>query len=223
MSSVLLLSGGIDSATILTSITKKNKKVFALTFDYGQKHHAEIEKAKNLAKEFYVHEHKIIKLNLSEFTDSSLTDKNIQVPKSEIMPDKIPSTYVPGRNTIFLSIALSYAESKGCSSIYIGANAIDYSGYPDCRPEYIEAFQNLVNLATKKTVTGGNIQIYAPLINLTKIEIIELGIKNGLDIEKTLSCYDPIMEIEPCNKCPSCRIRNEALYLIKKGTSNEIP
>ena len=222
MSSVLLLSGGIDSATILTSITKENKKVFALTFDYGQKHYAEIEKAKNLAKEFNIYEHKIIKLNLSEFTDSSLTDKNIQVPKS-LTDDKIPSTYVPGRNTIFLSIALSYAESKGCSSIYIGANAIDYSGYPDCRPEYIEAFQNLVNLATKKTVTGGNIQIYAPLINLTKIEIIELGIKNGLDIEKTLSCYDPIMKNEPCNKCPSCRIRNEALNQIKKGISNEIP
>ena len=222
MSSVLLLSGGIDSATILSSITKENEKVFALTFDYGQKHYAEIGKAKNLAKEFDVHEHKIIKLNLSEFTDSSLTDKNIQVPKS-LIDDKIPNTYVPGRNTIFLSIALSYAESKGCSSIYIGANAIDYSGYPDCRPEYIEAFQNLVNLATKKTVTGGNIQIYAPLINLTKIEIIELGIKNGLDIEKTLSCYDPIMENEPCNKCPSCRIRNEALKQIKKGTSNEIP
>ena len=216
MSSVLLLSGGIDSATILTSITKENEKVFALTFDYGQKHYAEIEKAKNLAKEFNVYEHKIIKLNLSEFTDSSLTDKNIQVPKS-LTDDKIPNTYVPGRNTIFLSIALSYAESKGCSSIYIGANAIDYSGYPDCRPEYIEAFQNLVNLATKKTVTGGNIQIYAPLINLTKIEIIELGIKNGLDIEKTLSCYDPIMKNEPCNKCPSCRIRNEALNQIKKG------
>lgn len=222
MSSVLLLSGGIDSATILTSITKENEKVFALTFDYGQKHYAEIEKAKNLAKEFNVYEHKIIKLNLSEFTDSSLTDKNIQVPKS-LTDDKIPNTYVPGRNTIFLSIALSYAESKGCSSIYIGANAIDYSGYPDCRPEYIEAFQNLVNLATKKTVTGGNIQINAPLINLTKIEIIELGIKNGLDIEKTLSCYDPIMENEPCNKCPSCRIRNEALNQIKKGISNEIP
>ena len=222
MSSVLLLSGGIDSATILTSITKENKKVFALTFDYGQKHYAEIEKAKNLAKEFNVYEHKIIKLNLSEFTDSSLTDKNIQVPKS-LTDDKIPNTYVPGRNTIFLSIALSYAESKGCSSIYIGANAIDYSGYPDCRPEFIEAFQNLVNLATKKTVTGGNIQIYAPLINLTKIEIIQLGIKNGLDFEKTLSCYDPIMENEPCNKCPSCRIRNEALKQIKKGTSNEIP
>ncbi len=222
MSSVLLLSGGIDSATILTSITKENEKVFALTFDYGQKHYAEIEKAKNLAKEFNIYEHKIIKLNLSEFTDSSLTDKNIQVPKS-LTDDKIPNTYVPGRNTIFLSIALSYAESKGCSSIYIGANAIDYSGYPDCRPEYIEAFQNLVNLATKKTVTGGNIQIYAPLINLTKIEIIELGIKNGLDIEKTLSCYDPIMKNEPCNKCPSCRIRNEALNQIKKGISNEIP
>lgn len=222
MSSVLLLSGGIDSATILTSITKQNEKVFAITFDYGQKHYAEIEKAKNLAKEFDVHEHKIIKLNLSEFTDSSLTDRNIQVPKC--LPDEnIPSTYVPGRNTIFLSIALSYAESKGCSSIYIGANAIDYSGYPDCRPEYIEAFQNLVNLATKKTVTGGNIQIYAPLINFTKIEIIELGIKNGLDIEKTLSCYDPIKENEPCNKCPSCRIRNEALNKIKKGISNEIP
>jgi 7-cyano-7-deazaguanine synthase len=222
MSSVLLLSGGIDSATILTSITKQNEKVFALTFDYGQKHYAEIEKAKNLAKEFDVHEHKIIKLNLSEFADSSLTDRNIQVPKC--LPDEnIPSTYVPGRNTIFLSIALSYAESKGCSSIYIGANAIDYSGYPDCRPEYIEAFQNLVNLATKKTVTGGNIQIYAPLINFTKIEIIELGIKNGLDIEKTLSCYDPIKENKPCNKCPSCRIRNEALNKIKKGISNEIP
>ena len=222
MSSVLLLSGGIDSATILSSITKENEKVFALTFDYGQKHYAEIEKAKNLAKEFDVYEHKIIKLNLSEFTDSSLTDKNIQVPKS-LIDDEIPNTYVPGRNTIFLSIALSYAESKGCSSIYIGANAIDYSGYPDCRPEFIEAFQNLVNLATKKTVTGGNIQIYAPLINLTKIEIIELGIKNGLDIEKTLSCYDPIMKSEPCNKCPSCRIRNEALKQIKKGIYNEIP
>ena len=222
MSSVLLLSGGIDSATILTSITKENEKVFALTFDYGQKHYAEIEKAKNLAREFNVYEHKIIKLNLSEFTDSSLTDKNIQVPKS-LTDDKIPNTYVPGRNTIFLSIALSYAESKGCSSIYIGANAIDYSGYPDCRPEYIEAFQNLVNLATKKTVTGGHIEINAPLINLTKIEIIELGIKNGLDIEKTLSCYDPIMKNEPCNKCPSCRIRNEALNQIKKGISNEIP
>ena len=222
MSSELLLSGGIDSATILTSITKQNEKVFAITFDYGQKHYAEIEKAKNLAKEFDVHEHKIIKLNLSEFTDSSLTDRNIQVHKC--LPDEnIPSTYVPGRNTIFLSIALSYAESKGCSSIYIGANAIDYSGYPDCRPEYIEAFQNLVNLATKKTVTGGHIEINAPLINLTKIEIIELGIKNGLDIEKTLSCYDPIMKNEPCNKCPSCRIRNEALNQIKKGISNEIP
>lgn len=144
------------------------------------------------------------------------------MPKS-LSGDDIPSTYVPGRNTIFLSIALSYAESKGCSSIYIGANAVDYSGYPDCRPEYIEAFQNLINLATKKTVTGGKIQIFAPLINLTKIEIIELGIRNGLDIEKTLSCYDPILDNKPCNMCPSCVIRNEALTKIKKGISNEIP
>jgi 7-cyano-7-deazaguanine synthase len=222
MSAVLLLSGGIDSATILTSISKKNEKVYALTFDYGQKHHAEIKKAKNLANEFHVYEHKIFKLNLSEFADSSLTDQKIQVPKS-LSGDDIPSTYVPGRNTIFLSIALSYAESKGCSSIYIGANAVDYSGYPDCRPEYIEAFQNLINLATKKTVTGGKIQIFAPLINLTKIEIIELGIRNGLDIEKTLSCYDPILDNKPCNMCPSCVIRNEALTKIKKGISNEIP
>ena len=206
--SIVLLSGGMDSATALSIAKRKRLSCYALTINYGQKHSAEIEKAKLIANHFQVIEHKIIEIDLTVFGGSALTDKSIDIPENE--SQGIPVTYVPARNTIFFSLALAWAEVIGANSIYSGVNAIDYSGYPDCRPEYIEAMQGLVNLATKATVEGDSIAIEAPLLNMNKIDIIKKGIENDVDFSKTVSCYQLTKQSKSCGVCDSCRIRLKA-------------
>jgi len=206
--SIVLLSGGMDSATALSIAKSKRLSCYALTINYGQKHSTEIEKAKLIANHFQVIEHKIIEIDLTAFGGSALTDKSIDIPEKE--SQGIPVTYVPARNTIFFSLALAWAEVIGANSIYSGVNAIDYSGYPDCRPEYIEAMQGLVNLATKATVEGDSIAIEAPLLNMNKIDIIKKGIENDVDFSKTVSCYQLTKQSKSCGVCDSCRIRLKA-------------
>lgn len=191
---VILLSGGLDSATCLAVAKSQGFECYTLGFDYGQRHRHELECAKKLSPN-----HKII--TIGNFGGSALVDDNIAVPKGGVGKD-IPVTYVPARNTIFLSYALAYAEVLGATDIFIGVNALDYSGYPDCRPEYIEAFQKMANLGTK----SANFRINTPLINLTKAEIIQLGSSLGVDYSKTSSCYDPV-EGKACGECDSCRLR----------------
>lgn len=206
---VLLLSGGLDSATTLAYAKSKNYDVHALSFDYGQRQIIELESAKKVAKYFEIKHHKIAKIDLRLFGGSALTD-DIEVPKSEdyVQTGEIPITYVPARNTIFLSYALAYAEVINAFDIFIGANSVDYSGYPDCRPKYIEAFEKMANLATAATENSNNkFNIQRPLIDLTKKEIIELGIKLGVDYSMTFSCYDPLENGKACQKCDSCHIR----------------
>jgi 7-cyano-7-deazaguanine synthase len=206
--SIVLLSGGMDSATALSIAKSKRLSCYALTINYGQKHSTEIEKAKLIANHFQVIEHKIIEIDLTVFGGSALTDKSIDIPENE--SQGIPVTYVPARNTIFFSLSLAWAEVIGANSIYSGVNAIDYSGYPDCRPEYIEAMQGLVNLATKATVEGDSIAIEAPLLNMNKIDIIKKGIENDVDFSKTVSCYQLTKQSKSCGVCDSCRIRLKA-------------
>ena len=206
--SIVLLSGGMDSATALSIAKRKRLSCYALTINYGQKHSTEIEKAKLIANHFQVIEHKIIEIDLTVFGGSALTDKSIDIPEKE--SQGIPVTYVPARNTIFFSLALAWAEVIGANSIYSGVNAIDYSGYPDCRPEYIEAMQGLVNLATKATIEGDSIAIEAPLLNMNKIDIIKKGIENDVDFSKTVSCYQLTKQSKSCGVCDSCRIRLKA-------------
>ena len=206
--SIVLLSGGMDSATALSIAKSKRLSCYALTINYGQKHSTEIEKAKLIANHFQVIEHKIIEIDLTVFGGSALTDKSIDIPENE--SQGIPVTYVPARNTIFFSLALAWAEVIGANSIYSGVNAIDYSGYPDCRPEYIEAMQELVNLATKATVEGNSIAIEAPLLSMNKIDIIKKGIENDVDFSKTVSCYQLTKQSKSCGVCDSCRIRLKA-------------
>ena len=206
--SIVLLSGGMDSATALSIAKRKKLSCYALTMDYGQKHSIEIEKAKLIAEHFQVVEHKIIEIDLTVFGGSALTDKNINIPEHE--SQGIPVTYVPARNTIFFSLALAWAEVIQANSIYSGVNAIDYSGYPGCRPEYIKAMQALVNLATKATVEGSSIAIEAPLLNMNKMDIIKKGIENNVDFSKTVSCYQLSKHSKSCGVCDSCRIRLKA-------------
>ena len=206
--SIVLLSGGMDSATALSIAKRKRLSCYALTINYGQKHSTEIEKAKLIANHFQVIEHKIIEIDLTAFGGSALTDKSIDIPENE--SQGIPVTYVPARNTIFFSLSLAWAEVIGANSIYSGVNAIDYSGYPDCRPEYIEAMQGLVNLATKATVEGNSIAIEAPLLSMNKIDIIKKGIENDVDFSKTVSCYQLTKQSKSCGVCDSCRIRLKA-------------
>ena len=206
--SIVLLSGGMDSATALSIAKRKRLSCYALTINYGQKHSTEIEKAKLIANHFQVIEHKIIEIDLTAFGGSALTDKSIDIPEKE--SQGIPVTYVPARNTIFFSLSLAWAEVIGANSIYSGVNAIDYSGYPDCRPEYIEAMQGLVNLATKATIEGDSIAIEAPLLNMNKIDIIKKGIENDVDFSKTVSCYQLTKQSKSCGVCDSCRIRLKA-------------
>ena len=206
--SIVLLSGGMDSATALSIAKRKRLSCYALTINYGQKHSTEIEKAKLIANHFQVIEHKIIEIDLTVFGGSALTDKSIDIPENE--SQGIPVTYVPARNTIFFSLALAWAEVIGANSIYSGVNAIDYSGYPDCRPEYVEAMQELVNLATKATVEGNSIAIEAPLLSMNKIDIIKKGIENDVDFSKTVSCYQLTKQSKSCGVCDSCRIRLKA-------------
>lgn len=209
---VVLLSGGLDSATALAIARSEGFELYALTIAYGQRHEVELQAAANVAKRFGA-EHKIVPLDLRAFGGSALTD-NIEVPKSGVASG-IPITYVPARNTIFLSLALAWAEVLGASDIFIGVNAVDYSGYPDCRPEFIAAFQDMARLATKAGVEGGQITIHAPLINLTKVEIIRRGLDLGVDYEMTHSCYDPAPDGTPCGLCDSCRIREKAFAEVR--------
>ena len=208
---VVLLSGGLDSATALAVANEMGFTTYALSFDYDQRHKIELECAKRVGKKLIAVEHRIVKI--STFGGSALNDPDIAVPKGrsiDEMVESIPVTYVPGRNTIFLSFALSYAEVIDANAIFTGVNAVDYSGYPDCRPEFIAAFQNLANLATKKTVEGGSIEIHAPLIELTKVDIVKLGTRLGVDYSLTSSCYDPNEHGHACGKCDSCLIRKAA-------------
>jgi 7-cyano-7-deazaguanine synthase len=207
---VVLLSGGLDSATTLAIAANEGYKVYALSFRYGQRHAIELEAAKQIAKTFNVKEHIIIDIDLRVFGGSALTD-NIEVPKDRSVAEMetvIPITYVPARNTIFLSFALAFAEVKNCEDIFLGVNAVDYSGYADCRPEYIEAFARMANLATKASVEGAlTFRIRTPLIHLTKAEIIKRGLELKVDYSLTRSCYDPNERGESCSHCDSCLLR----------------
>ena len=207
---VILLSVGLDSVTCLAIAKSKDYSLYALTFRYGQRHQFEIGAAKECALSQQVENHIIMDIDLRSFGGSALTD-NIDVPKDRIeknTTDDIPITYVPARNTIFLSFALAYSESIGCSDIFIGVNALDYSGYPDCRPEYISAFEAMSNLATKSGVTGkSSIKIHTPLIDMGKHEIIKTGSSLGVDYSITHSCYDPDKNGISCGRCDACTLR----------------
>ena len=202
---IVLSSGGIDSTTSMAIAKSRNYELYSLTFNYGQRHKIEIESAKKVADFFCVKEHKIIVIDLEQIGGSALTD-NIDVPTGN-HSDEIPVTYVPARNTIFLSIALAWAEVIGSNDIFIGANIVDYSGYPDCRPEYLEAFETLANLGTKAGIQGKRINIHAPLIKMSKAEIIKKGSELGIDYSITWSCYNPRIGNKACGKCDSCKFR----------------
>lgn len=207
MPAVVLLSGGLDSYTAAAMAREEGFRLFALTVRYGQRHSHEIEAARAVARSLGVERHVELDVDLSAFGGSSLTS-DIPVPKDRaITATDIPSTYVPARNTVFLSLALGWAEVLDSSDIFIGVNALDYSGYPDCRPEYIAAFERLASLATAKGVKGSAFRIHAPLQNLTKADIIRKGLELGLDYALTHSCYDPGVEGRPCGRCDSCTLR----------------
>jgi 7-cyano-7-deazaguanine synthase len=208
---VILLSGGLDSATCLAIAKAEGFECYALSFEYGQRHGIELDRAKQVAASIGVKEHKVVRIDLRLFGGSALT-ADIEVPKNRDVEraEDIPITYVPARNTIFLSFALAYAEVLCSSDIFIGVNAVDYSGYPDCRPEYIEAYTQMANLATKAAVEGRPLRIHTPLISLTKTEIIGKGLGLGVDYGLTSSCYSPSPNGEPCLECDSCKIRTKA-------------
>lgn len=202
---VILLSGGLDSITVLALAKQQGYQCYALSFDYGQRHNAELKAAKKIADHYQVEDYKIIQLGLNAIGGSALTDEHIEVPKQQ--QEGIPVTYVPARNTVFLSFALGWAEVLHAHDIFIGVNAVDYSGYPDCRPEFIQAFQQLANLATKAGVEGEVITIHTPLISLTKAEIIQLGTELSVDYMHTVSCYAADPDGQACGKCDACRLR----------------
>jgi len=202
---VVLLSGGLDSATVLAIVREQGFACHALSLDYGQRHAAEIAAARRVAQAEGAVEHKIIPIALDAFGGSALTDPRIAVPEEETTG--IPVTYVPARNTVFLSLALGWAEVLGARDLFIGVNALDYSGYPDCRPEYIAAFERMANLATKTGVEGGCFHVHAPLIAMTKAEIIREGTRRGVDYALTVSCYQADGEGRACGRCDSCRLR----------------
>jgi 7-cyano-7-deazaguanine synthase len=209
---VVLLSGGLDSTTTLAIAKSEGFEVFALSFRYGQRHSVELESARRVAGRQGVSKHIVLDIDLRQFGGSALTD-NIEVPKQRSvaeMSTSIPSTYVPARNTVFLSLALAWAETLGSTDIYLGVNALDYSGYPDCRPEYIEAFERMANLATKAGVEGHQrLTLHTPLISLTKAQIIARGLQLGIDYGLTSSCYDPSLDGAPCGTCDSCLLRSK--------------
>jgi 7-cyano-7-deazaguanine synthase len=210
---VVLLSGGVDSTTVMAIAKQEGFEIYSLSFFYKQRHSFEIEAARKVADVMGVKKHLIIDIDLKKIGGSALTDNNLDVPKyrnTRRMPDEIPVTYVPARNTIFLSYALAWSEVLQSSDIFIGVNAIDYSGYPDCRPEYIEAFEQMANLATKAGVEGKTkLKIRTPLIHMTKAEIIKKGVDLGVDFSLTHSCYDPSSDGLACGECDSCIIRKQ--------------
>jgi 7-cyano-7-deazaguanine synthase len=206
---IVLLSGGLDSATAAAMAKADGYELFALTVAYGQRHRCEIESARAVARALGVSRHVELQVDLSAFGGSALTD-TIDVPKDrDLEAGDIPVTYVPARNTVFLSLALAWAESLGAHDVFIGVNALDYSGYPDCRPEFIEAFERLAGLATKAGVEGAPLRVHAPLIRMTKAEIITRGLALGVDYGVTHSCYDPDASGRPCGRCDSCLLRSK--------------
>lgn len=211
---VVLLSGGLDSATVLAIARHAGHDITALSFDYGQRHKHELHAAEAVARSFNVTDHRLARIDLRAFGGSALTDAVIDVPKDRdesAMSHGIPVTYVPARNTIFLSYALALAEVIGAADIYIGVNAVDYSGYPDCRPQYIEAFEQMANLATRAAVEGHiRLTVHTPLIHLPKTDIIRRGLALGVDYALTHSCYDPAADGKPCEHCDACLIRRRA-------------
>jgi 7-cyano-7-deazaguanine synthase len=202
---VVLLSGGMDSATCLAMARAKGLDCYALSFDYGQRHAAELDAASAVARAFDVSAHRVLRMDLGAIGGSALTDERIDVP--ETAGDSIPVTYVPARNTVFLSFALGWAEVLDADAIYVGVNAVDYSGYPDCRPEYVAAFQRLADLATKRAIEGKSIGIVAPLIKMTKGEIVRRGSELGVDFGMTVSCYQAEEDGGACGVCDACRLR----------------
>lgn len=204
---VILLSGGLDSATIVAMARAQGFACYTMSFDYGQRHRAELQAAERVARQLDVVEHKVIGLDLNGIGGSALTDPNIAVP--ETPGEGIPVTYVPARNTVFLSLALGWAEVLGARHLFIGVNAVDYSGYPDCRPEFVEAFERLANLATKAGVEGDTFKIEAPLQFLSKAQIVQAGSQLGVDYALTVSCYQADDEGQACGRCDSCRLRAE--------------
>ncbi|QMV64889.1 7-cyano-7-deazaguanine synthase QueC [Pseudomonas berkeleyensis] len=202
---VILLSGGLDSATVVAMAKAEGYSCYSMSFDYGQRHRAELQAAERVAKQLGVVEHKVIGLNLNGIGGSALTDSSIAVPESPT--EGIPSTYVPARNTVFLALALGWAEVLEAREIFIGVNAVDYSGYPDCRPEFVDAFERMANLATRAGVEGQGFTIRAPLQQMSKGEIIETGMRLGVDYALTVSCYQADDDGRACGKCDSCRLR----------------
>ena len=204
---VVLLSGGLDSVTALAIAKEQGYDCYTLSFNYGQRHDAELVAAQKLSHQTGVIEHKVIEIDLRAIGGSALTDNSLDVPEQH--QDGIPATYVPARNTVFLSIALGWAEVLSAQAIFVGVNAVDYSGYPDCRPEFIAAFEQMANLATKAAVEGQRIRINAPLIDMTKAEIIQQGVRLGVDYSQTISCYQADSDGRACGRCDSCRFRQQ--------------
>lgn len=204
---VILVSGGLDSTTVLALAREQGYECYSLSFDYGQRHRAELFAAERVSKTLGDVEHKVVRLNLDSIGGSALTDDSIAVP--EEASEGIPVTYVPARNTVFLSIALGWAEVLGAQDIFIGVNAVDYSGYPDCRPAFIDAFQQLANVATQVGVEGGRYEIHTPLMDLGKDDIVKLGARLGVDYSDTVSCYQATDEGLACGLCDACRLRRD--------------
>ena len=202
---IVLLSGGLDSATVLAIARSQNLECYALSVEYGQRHRAELQAARRVAAALGAHEHRTMHVDLAGIGGSALTDSNAALP--ETLEPGIPVTYVPARNTLFLSLALGWAEVIGAADIFVGVNAVDYSGYPDCRPAFIEAFEELAQLATKAGVQGGRFKIHAPLIEMSKADIIRAGTDLGVDFAATVSCYQADADGRACGKCDSCRLR----------------
>ena len=210
---VVLVSGGLDSSTILAILSRELYELYAISFNYSQNNIVEIEKIKEFIKDYDVKDHRIINLDLSAFNTSALINKNMIVPeysKAQDLGDVIPVTYVPARNTIFLSYALGYAETIGARDIFIGVHQSDAANYPDCRPKYLQSFETMANLATKAGVEGNRISLRAPLINMNKSEIVAKGIELGVDYSNTISCYNPSNTRASCGKCHACLVRLEA-------------
>ena len=202
----MLLSGGLDSATVLALAREQGFLLHALSFDYGQRHRAELDAAARVASTLGAHSHRVIKLDLRAIGGSALT-ADIAVPESPT--SGIPITYVPARNTVFLSLGLGLAEVLGASDLFIGVNAVDYSGYPDCRPEFIEAFERMANLATRAQIEGRRLKIHTPIIGCSKADIVRIGLQHGVDFSITVSCYQPDPDGRACAKCDACRLRAE--------------
>ena len=206
---VVLLSGGLDSATCAAQALADGYQVTALSFNYGQRHNRELLAAKAVAQSLGITDHRVVDINLAQWGGSSLTDSEMAIPAAGLQTGEIPSTYVPGRNTVFIAIALSLAEAQSATAIYLGINAVDYSGYPDCRPEYLAAFQNLATLSSKAGLEGNAPDLVAPLVMDSKTDIVRRALRLGVPIESTWSCYEG--GAVPCGLCDSCRIRDAAL------------